>query len=339
MMPFPQRGEDMRRREFLGLVGGAVATRPRVARAQQADRMRVVGVLMSPREDSITRARLTAFRNALQELGWTEGRNVRFDVRWADGDIDRVRTFANELVKLAPDVILARRTTVIARLKQTTRSIPLVFVIVNDPVAQGFVSSVAHPGGNITGFSFMDFSTLSKTLQLLKQVVPSLNRVGLMFNPDTYPYYEVYLDSLRGQRQEVALDVTALRVRSEAEIKQAFEGLAGAPGAGLIVPPEPFTSARRKLIVELATQYRLPAAYGLRDFVIDGGMMSYGPNNTDIFVRSASYIDRILKGANPGELPVQAPTRFEFVINQKTAQALGITIPANLLALADEVIE
>jgi putative ABC transport system substrate-binding protein len=329
----------MRRRDFLGLVGGAVATWPRAARAQQAQRMRVVGVLMSPRDDSISQARLTAFRNALQELGRTEGRNVRFEVRWAGGDIDRVRTFANELVKLSPDVILASGTTAIATLKQTTRSIPLVFVIVNDPVAQGFVSSFAHPGGNITGFSYMDFSTVSKTLQLLKQVAPSVNRVGLMFNPDTYPYYEVYLDSLRGQRQEVALDVTALRVRSEAEIKKAFEGLAGAPGAGLVVPPEPFTSAHRKLVVELAAQYRLPAAYGLRDFVTDGGMMSYAPNNTDIFRRSASYIDRILKGANPGELPVQAPTRFELVINQKTAQALGITIPANLLALADEVIE
>jgi ABC-type uncharacterized transport system substrate-binding protein len=339
MMPFLQRGVDMRRREFLGLVGSAAVTRPRAARAQQADRMRVVGLLMSPGEDSITRARVTAFRNAVRELGWTEGRNVRFEVRWAGGDIDRMQTFANELVDLLPDVILASGTTAIAMLKQATRSIPLVFVIVNDPLAQGLVSSVAHPGGNITGFSFMDFSTLSKSLQFLKQVAPGVNRVGLMFNPDSYPYYEVYLDSLRGQRQEVTLDVTALRVHSAAEIEQAFEGLTATPGAGLVVPPEPFTAAHRKLVVKLAAQYRVPATYGLRDFVVDGGMMSYGPNNTDIFVRSASYIDRILKGANPGELPVQAPIRFEFVINAKTAQALGITIPANLLALADEVIE
>jgi putative ABC transport system substrate-binding protein len=243
------------------------------------------------------------------------------------------------LVALSPDVILAASTAAIATLKQTTRSIPLFFVIVNDPVAQGLVSSVAHPGGNITGFSFMDFSTLSKMLQLLKQVAPGVNRVGFMFNPDSYPYYDVYLDTLRERRQEVALDVTALRVHSEAEIEQAFEGLAAAPGAGLLVPPEPFTSAHRKLVVELAAQYRVPATYGLRDFVAGGGMMSYGPNNTDIFIRSASYIDRILKGVNPGELPVQAPTRFDFIINAKTAQALGITIPPNLLALADEVIE
>jgi putative ABC transport system substrate-binding protein len=301
--------------------------------------MRVVGILMGPGEDSITGTRVTAFRNAVRELGWREGHNVRFEVRWAGGDIDRTRTFANELVALSPDVILAASTAAIATLKQTTRSIPLFFVIVNDPVAQGLVSSVAHPGGNITGFSFMDFSTLSKMLQLLKQVAPGVNRVGFMFNPDSYPYYDVYLDTLRERRQEVALDVTALRVHSEAEIEQAFEGLAAAPGAGLLVPPEPFTSAHRKLVVELAAQYRVPATYGLRDFVAGGGMMSYGPNNTDIFIRSASYIDRILKGVNPGELPVQAPTRFDFVINAKTAQALGITIPPNLLALADEVIE
>lgn len=327
----------MRRREFLGLVGSAVATRPRAARAQQVDRMRVVGILMGPGEDSITQARVTAFRNAVRELGWIEGRNVRFEVRWAGGDIDRTRTFAHELVALSPDVILAVSTSAIAMLKQTTRTIPLVFAIVNDPVAQGFVSNVAHPGGNITGFSFIDFSTLGKTLQLLKQVAPGANRIGFMFNPDSYPYYEIYLDSHRGQRQ--ALDVTALRVHSEAEIEQAFEGLAAAPGAGLVVPPDPFTSVHRKLVVKLAAQYRVPATYGLRDFVADGGMMSYAPNNTDIFIRSASYIDRVLKGANPGELPVQAPTRFDLVINAKTALALGITIPTNLLALADEVIE
>jgi len=329
----------MRRREFLGVVGVAIAMRPRAVRAQRADAMRVVGILMGPGGDSITRGRVTAFQNAMRELGWTEGRNIRFEVRWGEGDIDRTRTLASELVSLTPDVILAVSTPAIAVLKKSTHSIPLVFVIVNDPVAQGFVSSVAHPGGNITGFSFIDFATLSKTLQLLKQAAPEVNRVGFLFNPDSYPYYEVYLKSLRGERQEGALDVTALRVHSEAEIEQAFEVFATAPGAGLVVPPEPFTSAHRKLVVKLAAQFRVPAAYGLRDFVTDGGMMFYGPNNTDIFIRSASYIDRILKGANAGELPVQAPTKFDFVINAKTAHALGIAIPANLLALADEVIE
>jgi putative tryptophan/tyrosine transport system substrate-binding protein len=294
---------------------------------------------MSPREDSFSRANVTAFQNALQDLGWSESRNVRFEVRWSGGDIDRMRTFANELAKLAPDVILAIGTPAIAALKQTTRSVPLVFLIVNDPVAQGFVSSVAHPGGNITGFSYIDYSVLGKAQELLKQVTPSLKRVGFMFNPDTYPYYEVYLQSLRGQRQEVDLDLTALRVRSAAEINQAVKSLAGEPEAGLIVPPDPFTSTHRKLIVELAAQYRLPATYGLRDFVTEGGMMSYAPNTTDIFRRSASYVDRILKGDKPADLPVQAPTKFELTINAKTANLLGLEIPAQLLALADEVIE
>jgi putative ABC transport system substrate-binding protein len=331
----------VRRREFITLVGGgAAAAWPLAARAQQANRMRTVGVLMSSSEnDSISQARLAVFRNALLELGWSEGRNVRFEVRWSGGEISHARTFANELVKLAPDIILASGTSSIATLRQTTRSIPLVFVVVNDPVAQGFVSSVAHPGGNVTGFSYMDYSVLSKALQLLKQVVPSISRVGFMFNPDTYPYYEVYLESLHRQRQDLAFDLMALRVHSEAEIKQAFEGLAGAPDAGLMAPPEPFLTAHRKLVVELAAQYRVPATYGLRDFVTNGGMMSYAPETGDIFRRSASYVDRILQGVDPGELPVQAPTKFELVINRKTAMALGITIPPNLLALADEVID
>ena len=312
---------------------------PIAGRAQQGARQRVVAVLMSPREDAITQANVTVLRNALQELGWSEGHNLRLEVRWSGGDVDRMRTLADELVKLAPDVILAIGTPAIAMLKPATHSIPLVFLIVNDPVGQGFVSSIAHPGGNITGFSYMDYSVLGKAQQLLTQAAPSLKRVGFMFNPDSYPYYETYLQSIHRQRQGADLDLTALRVRSVAEINQALQGLAETPNSGLIVPPDPFTSTHRKLIVEAAAQHRLSAIYGLRDFVTVGGMMSYAPNTADIFRRSASYVDRILKGAAPGELPVQAPTRFEFVINQKPARALGITIPPNLLALADEVIE
>jgi putative tryptophan/tyrosine transport system substrate-binding protein len=331
---------DIGRRQFISALGSSAGLWPLAALAQQADRTRVVGILMGPSEnDPIAQARFAAFRATLQDLGWKEGRNLRFVIRWAAGDIDRARRFAGELVKLAPDVILASGTTVVVALKQITQTVPVVFVIVNDPVAQGIVSSVAHPGGNITGFSFMDYSMLGKSLQLLKQVAPSVSRAGFMFNPDTYPYYEVYLEQLRGQRQELGLDVTAMRVHSEAEIKQEFEGLGGSPGAGLIAPPEPFLSVHRKLVVELAAQYRLPATYGLRDFVTEGGMMSYSPNSTDIFRRSASYIDRVLKGANPGELPIQAPPQFELVINLKTARALGLTVPQALLATADEVIE
>ncbi len=327
------------RRQFISALGGATVAWPLAALSQEADRIRVVGLLLAGPSDSASQARLVAFRNALRELGWTEGSNVRFEVRWSGGNVDRARIFASELVTVAPDVILAGGTTSIAILKQMTGSIPLVFVIVNDPVAQGFVSSVAHPGSNITGFSYIDFSMLGKTLQLLKQLTPNMNRVGFMFNPDTYPYYEGYLDSLRTQLHELTLDLTPLRVRSEEEIKQAFEDLKGTPGTGLIAPPEPFLTAHRKLVVELAAQFRLPATYGLRDFVADGGMMSYAPDQTDIFRRSASYIARILKGEMPGDLPVQAPTKFELVINLKTVKALGLTVPPTLLAIADEVIE
>jgi putative ABC transport system substrate-binding protein len=328
----------MKRRQFITALRGAAAW-PFAARAQPAERMRVVGVLMSQGNDSRSQANLAQFRDALADLGWNEGRNVRFEVRWSGGDIEQVRAFALELVKLGSEIILATGTTAIAALKPVTQSIPLVFVIVNDPVAQGFVSSVARPGGNITGFSYMDYSVLERALQLFKQAAPSISRVGFMFNPDTYPYYERYLQSLRGQQEQLGLDPMASRTRSEDDIAEAFRTLAAASGSGLLVAPDPFTSAHRKLIVDLAAQYRLPATYGLRDFVTDGGLMSYAPDISDIFGRSAAYVDRILKGANPGELPVQAPTRTVFVINLKTAATLGIAIPPNLLALADGIIE
>ena len=326
----------MRRRNLIALIAGSVAAWPSVLSAQPAERIRVVGALMGQGNDPRSQANLAQLRDALRDLGWTDGRNLHLEVRWAAGEMDRTRTSALELAKLSPDVILAAGTTAIAALKQTTQSIPLVFVIVNDPVAQGFVASVAHPGSNITGFSYMDYSVLEKALQLLQQTSPRLDRVGFMFNPDTYPYYEVYLQKLGGK--QFGFDLKPLRVRSEVEITDAFRDLTAA-GTGLIVPPEPFTSAHRKQIVALAAQYRLPATYGLRDFVTDGGLMSYAPDISDIFSRSASYIYRILKGALPGELPVQAPTKTVFVINLKTAKALGIAIPPTLLALADEVIE
>jgi putative ABC transport system substrate-binding protein len=326
----------MRRRDFIKAIGGSLAPWPSVLSAQPAERIRIVGALMSQGNDSRSQANLEQLRDSLRDLGWIDGRNLRLEVRWAAGEMDRTHIFALELAKLSPDVILAAGTSAIAALKQTTQSIPLVFVIVNDPVAQGFVASVAHPGGNITGFSYMDYSVLEKALQLLQQTSSHLDRVGFMFNPDTYPYYEVYLQKLGGT--QFGFDLRPLRVRSEAEIADAFRDLT-AEGSGLIVPPEPFTSVHHKQIVALAAQYRLPATYGQREFVLDGGLMSYAPDISDIFNRSASYIDRILKGALPGELPVQAPTKTVFVINLKTAKTLGIAIPPTLLALADEVIE
>jgi len=325
----------MKRREFIAAIGGAAVAWPLAPRSQE--RIRLVGALMAGPNDQPGQTRIAAFRSALQELGWSENRNVRFEIRWASGDVERARAFAAELPTMAPDVILAGGTTAIAMLKQATSSVPLVFVIVNDPVAQGFVASVAHPGGNITGFSYIDYSVIGKALQLLKEVAPNLSRVGFMFNPDTYPYYETYLRSLGDERQ--GFDLVPLRVHSDDEIKQAFASLAATPGAGIMAPPEPFTSSRRKLIVELAAQYRLPGSYGLRDFVTDGGMMCYAPNILDIFQRSAAYIDRVLKGAKPADLPVQAPNRFELTINLKVAKTLNLSIPPGILAIADEVIE
>jgi putative ABC transport system substrate-binding protein len=321
------------------LSGAATAASPIATLAQ--DRMRLVGVLMAGAEerDQLAQSRIAAFRGALQGLGWVDKRNVRFEIRWAGGNAERARAAAAELSNLAPDVVLAGGTTAIAMLKRATSSVPLVFVIVNDPVAQGFVTSVAHPGGNITGFSFIDYSVIGKALQLLKQVAPDLNRVGFMFNPDTYPYYENYLNSFGGDGQNYGFDLVPLRVHSDAELKKAFADLAATSGAGIMAPPEPFTSSRRKLIVDLAAQHHLPGSYGLRDFVAEGGMMSYAPDVTDMFMRSAAYIDRVLKGANPADLPVQAPTKFELTINLKVVNGLGLSIPPDVLAIADEVIE
>jgi putative ABC transport system substrate-binding protein len=329
----------MRRRSFITLLGGATAW-PLAARAQQAGRMRRVGVLMGGGEsDPVGQARLAAFQQALAGLGWSEGRNVRFEYRWSGGDIGRIRAYAAELVGLALDVILANGTPVIGALKQATRTTPLVFVVVNDPVAQGFVSSVAHPGENITGFSFMDYSVVGKGIELLKNAAPGVTRVGFMFNPDTYPYYEVYLRSLLAAPNPFVLDVTPARIRSDAEIKEAITKLAAAPGGGFIAPPDPFTTFHRGLIIALAAQNRLPAVFAVRDAVVDGGLMSYAPDQRDIFRRSAAYVDRILKGDKPGDLPVQAPTKYELLINLKTAKALGLEVPDKLLALSDEVIE
>jgi ABC-type uncharacterized transport system substrate-binding protein len=330
----------MKRREFVALLAGLVAARPFVAHSQPADQSRLVGVLMAAGEnDLVSQARLTAFRDAFQELGWTEGHNVRFEVRWSRGDINRVRTFAAELVKLAPDVILSYGTSAIAALKPATHSIPIVFVVVNDPVAQGFVPSVGHPGGNITGFSFLDYSMIGKALGLLKEIAPSVTRIGFMFNPDDYSYYEVYLRSLQEQRQALSLDVTAMRVHTDAEIEGAITPFAAEPGGGLIAAPSSFNGVHRQAIIEQTMRRRLPAVLDSREAVAEGGLMSYAPDQTDIFRRSASYVDRILRGANPSDLPVQAPIKFEFVINLKIAKTLGITVSPNLHAIADEVIE
>jgi len=245
----------------------------------------------------------------------------------------------NRIVALAPDVIFGQTTPVIRALRQATSSIPIVFVAVNDPVEQGFVSSLAHPGGNITGFALIDFQMVGKWLEMLKEVAPSVSRAVLMFNPDTSPHYYVYLRSFEAEPRSIAVEVTAAPVRNTAEIEEAIAKLGREPGGGLIVAPDAFTVVHYQLFIRLAQQHRVPAVYFLRTYVAQGALMSYGPDPYDLFRRSASYVDRILKGAKPADLPVQQPTKFELAINLKTAKALGLQIPDKLVAIADEVIE
>ena len=328
------------RRNFITLLGGATAAWPISARAQQPERIRRIGVLMTNEEiDPEGQARVAAFRSGLQELGWTEGRNLHIDWRWSGGDIARVRDYAAELVQLAPDLILANGTPVVAALKAATRSIPIVFVIVNDPVAQGFISNVAYPGGNITGFSFLEYSVVGKSLEMLKEIAPAVVRVAVMFNPDTYPYYNVFMRSFDTMARTLSVELTAAQVRTSAEIEETVFKVSRQPGSGLLVPPDPFTIVRRTPIIRSTEQHGVPAIYFFRQFVREGALISYGADTADIFRRSATYVDRILKGADPAALPAQAPTKFELVINLKTAKALGLQVSPTLLALADEVIE
>jgi putative tryptophan/tyrosine transport system substrate-binding protein len=328
----------MKRRQFITLLGGAVAW-PLIAWAQQAERARRIGLLMGTADDREGQARVTALKQGLQELGWTDGGNIQIETRFGGANVGRIRAHAAELVALAPDVIVGQTTPVIRALRQATSSIPIVMVPVNDPVEQGFVSSLAHPGGNITGFALVDFQMVGKWLEMLKEVAPSVFRAELMFNPDTSPHYYVYLRSFEAEPRSIAVEVTAAPVRNTAEIEAAIAKLGREPGAGLIVPPDAFTFVHHQLFIRLAQQHRLPAVYAYWTYVPQGALMSYGPDVYDLFRRSASYVDRILKGEKPADLPVQQPTKFELAINLKTARALGLQIPDKLLALADEVIE
>jgi putative ABC transport system substrate-binding protein len=329
----------VKRREFIILLGGAAAAWPLAARAQQSERVRRIGLLMGTADDREGQARVTALKQGLQELGWTDGRNIQIETRFGGADAGRIRAHAAELVALAPDVIVGHTTAVIRALRQATSSIPIVVAAVNDPVEQGFVSSLAHPGGNITGFSFIDFQMVGKWLEMLKEAAPGVSRAVLMFNPDTAPYYYLYLHSFEAEPRSIAVEVTAAPVRNTAEIEEAIAKLGREPGGGLIVAPDAFTIVHQHLFIRLAQQHRVPAVYFLRTSVAQGALMSYGPDVYDNFRRSASYVDRILKGAKPADLPIQQPTKFELAINLKTAMALGLQIPDKLLALADEVIE
>jgi len=330
----------MRRREFITLLGGAAAVWPLGARAQRPERTRRIVFLHALAEDDPeVQARIEAFRRGLETLGWTENRNIKIEHRFSDGDLTRIQAYTMELVSSAPDLIVASSTPVVAALKQATRTTPVVFSVVNDPLGQGFVASLAHPGGNITGFTFVEFTMVGKWLEMLKEIAPSVRRVMLIFNPQTAPHYHIYLREFGAVPATLAAELTAAPVHDEAELEARVAALAREPAGGLIAAPDPFINTRRALIMALAKRYGFPAIYGFRRYVTEGALMSYGPDTADIVRRSASYVDRILKGEKPADLPVQAPTKYELAINLQTAKALGLTVPPSLLARADEVIE
>jgi ABC-type uncharacterized transport system substrate-binding protein len=327
----------VKRREFIAGLGGAAAW-PLVARAQQPG-PRQVGVLMEWDEnDPVAKVWLSGFTQRLSELGWTDGRNIRVDVRWVGDSADRMQMLAKELVELQPDAILANTTLVTAALQRETRTIPIVFVTVSDPVGAGFVASLSRPGGNLTGFMLQDASMGGKLLQLLTEIAPGVKRVAIMFHPDSAYVRSYYLPSFEAAAQFLKVKPIVVPVRSELEIETSITSLGREPGAGLVLPPGVFTTRHRASIILLAARNNLPAISS-SVFVRDGGLLSYGPDRLDMFRRSASYVDRILRGEKPADLPVQLPIKFEMGINLKTAKALGLTVPNTLLVSADEVIE
>jgi putative ABC transport system substrate-binding protein len=327
------------RRDFLTLLGGAAAW-PISARAQQPDRVRRIGVLMGYAEnDQEGQAFVAALREGLQKLGWAEGRNVRIDFRWAASDVEAMQRFAKELIALQPDLILSNNTPTTKVLLQQTRSIPIIFATVADPIGSGFVADLARPAGNVTGFITTEGTLGGKWLELLKEIAPRIARVAMLFNPTSATYAEYYLNPFKAAAPSLAVEAIAAPVRDASELASVIATQAHEPNSGLIVMPDTFLIAHRAEITSLTTRYRLPAVYPYRYFAADGGLLSYGDDLTDNFRRAATYVDRILKGAKPSELPVQAPVKFELVINLKTAKALGLDVPWFLQQRADEVIE
>jgi putative ABC transport system substrate-binding protein len=329
----------MRRREFITLIGGAAAAWPLAVRAQQP--MRRIGALTPFAEgDAVAQADVTAFRERLQQLGWTDGRNVRVDYRWAAGEVGRIRTYAKELVALQPDVILARTTPVTAALLQETRTIPIVFVGVSDPVGAGFAASIARPGGSATGFTNVEASLGGKWVEVLKEIYPRIARIAVMFDPRTSPGDgSFYLRLVENAARSIAVETIATPVHDAAEIERAIAAFAREPDGGLLVQPDVTMHSNRALIIAQAARHRLPAVYAFQFYVAEGGLASYGIDVVDLYRRAATYVDRILRGEKPGELAVQAPVKFELAINLKTAKALGLEMPPMLLGRADEVIE
>ena len=331
----------MRRREFITLAGGAAVTWPLAARAQQPERVRRIGVLMAAllANDPEARARVAAVFQGLQELGWSEGHNLHIEYRWAGPDAERIKALAAELVATSPSLILALNSPSVAALREVTRTVPVVFVGIGDPVGQGFVASLARPGGNITGFTGFEFSLGEKWIGFLKELAPGVSRAAFLFHPEAGPYYSSWLKSVEAAASVLGVQISAAPTRTAADVEVAISAIAALPGGGLIVEPDTFTNANRRLIIGLAAKYRLPAVYAYEGAAAEGGLLSYGPDEDDLFRRSASYIDRILKGEKPADLPVQQPLKYELVINLRTAKALGLTVPNALLTSAAKVIE
>jgi len=329
----------MRRREFITLIGGAAATWSLAARAQQPGRVRRIGVLASGSEDDPEmQARLTAFRQGLEQLGWSERRNIRIDDRFAAGNPERLPQFAKELIGLNPDAIFVMATPAAIALQRETRTIPIVFVAVSDPIGSGVIASLARPGGNITGLLLYEDSITGKWLGMLKEIAPRLVRAALLANPKSTPF-DYFLRSAKTIGPSLGIEIVPTPVANAADIERSIEVFASVPNGGMVLLPDSTTISHRDLIIALAAEHRLPVVYPVRVFVTEGGLMSYSSDLVEQSRQAASYVDRILRGANPGELPVQTPTKYETTLNLKTAKALGLDVPPSLLVRADEVIE
>jgi putative ABC transport system substrate-binding protein len=334
----------LRRRDFITLLGGAAAAWPIAARAQQAGQARRIGVLMNGVDtDPPSKSALAAFMQGLRNLGWVEGQTARIDIRWNSGEVEGARTAVGEILRLSPDVILSATTTNLTALLRRAPTMPIVFVLVADPLAQGFVSSLARPDGNITGFSSYEFSMGSKSVDFLKQVVPGLRHVTVVFNPDTSQQNNFLITAIEKDAPSLGVEVTSARIHDTAGLARAIEEASQRPNGGIVFPTDTFLQVHRAMIVELAAQFHVPAVSLDRSFPEMGGLMSYGVDNNNenpnAFRQAAVYVDRLLKGAKPSELPIQSPTRFSLVINVRTAKALGIEIPTNLLLIADDYIQ
>ena len=328
------------RRELLVALGGAAVAWPLAAGAQQPEGTRRIGVLGSfPETDAEGQARIAALRKRLQDLGWTEGRNIRLDLRWSSSDADLVRKFAKELVDLQPNLIVTESTPLTAAVLHETRTIPIVFVQVGDPVGSGIVTSMPHPGGNATGVTNFPVTITSKWLELLKEIAPRIVRVAFLFHPATAPYAQRYLDPFQAAASSIGVQAVVSPVQSPTEIETVIAGLTREATGGLVVLPSAFMATHRDSIVALAARYRIPAVYPYRFYAASGGLVSYGNNAVDAYRQSADYVDRILRGAKPTELPVQLPVKYELVVNLTTAKALGLDVPLHIQQLADEVIE